>query len=192
MFRISAQTDFANKKILPPTYTISYDKINDTPDRDLFQYISSRKNISEWEAMKLVNDFSQELKQHLRSGSELEWRGVGLLKPDSRGDILFEPERLRYDFIPHVDAKRVIRVDADHRMLVGDHEVSKAEMEHYLHEENLILKNRGHWWIYAVIIAALALILIFFKIYTSASTFNGGRMEKVNSEQTPSTYQSSQ
>ncbi len=188
LFRVSAQTDFANKKILAPSYTISFDKMNDTPDKEMFQYISSKKNISEWEAMKLVNDIAHELKQQLRTGEEVEWKGIGILKPDSSGDIIFEPDRLKYDFIPHVEAERVIRVDADHRMLVGDHEVSKTEMENYLHEENLIVKEKTKWWVFAIIIAAVALILIFLKLISNNPAFTGGRTNKITPEPAPATY----
>jgi CCDC81-like prokaryotic HU domain 2 len=188
LFRVSAQTDFTNKKILAPTYTISFDKMNDTPDKEMFQYISSRKNISEWEAMKLVNDLAHELKQQLRSGQEVEWKGIGILKPDSSGDIIFQPDRLKYDFIPHVDAERVIRVDANHRMLVGDHEVSKTEMEQFLQEENVVVKEKPKWWVYAILVAAIALILIFLKLISSDSPFTGGKTKRITPESAPSTY----
>jgi hypothetical protein len=189
LFRVSAQTDFANKMILAPSYTISFDKMNDTPDKEMFQYISSKKNISEWEAMKLVNDLAQELKQQLRSGQEIAWKGIGLLKPDSSGDIIFEPDRLKYDFFSHVDAKRVIRVDADHRMIVGDHEVSKTEMEHMLHDDNSVVTPKANWWVYAIILAAIALILIFVKLVSNNSPFTGGRTNHITPETASSTYQ---
>ena len=44
MYRISAQADFANKKMLPPTFTISYNYIHDSPKKELFDFISRKKN----------------------------------------------------------------------------------------------------------------------------------------------------
>jgi hypothetical protein len=129
------------------------------------------------------------MKQQLRTGQEIEWKGIGLLKPDSSGDIIFEPDRLKYDFVGNVAAQRVIRLDVDHRMLVGDHEVSKTEMEHFLHDEHVVAPQKTRWWVYAIIMAAIALILIFVKLISSSSAFTGGRTTKVSTEPATSTYQ---
>lgn len=85
LFRISAQTDFANRKILAPGYTISYDSLNDAPDKDLFEYLSRKCGIPEWEAIKAVNDFSHDIKGRLRAGHDISWEGIGLLRAGAGG-----------------------------------------------------------------------------------------------------------
>src|SRR6187397_3120324 len=68
LVRKPAAHDIASRKLLAPEYSIHFDPHNDSPSRDLFAYISRKKNISEWEAIGMVNEFSVELKEILRTG----------------------------------------------------------------------------------------------------------------------------
>jgi len=188
MFRISAQTDFANKKILPPSFIISYDSIHDAPNKELFDYVSRKKNVTEWEAIKLVNDFAFDLKNTLKNGEEIEWEGIGMLKSGLSGDIVFEPYRLSYEFIPHVGAQRVIRKAENHHMLVGDRQLSKSEMQQLLANDTVEIKEKESWWIYAAIIAAIAISLIAIRLFTSDSTYSTGRQQHIIPSDQPSTY----
>lgn len=188
MFRISAQTDFANKKIIPPTFSISYNTNQDSPNKDLFDYVSRKKNIPEWEAIKIVNDFAFDLKNSLKNGEEVEWEGIGLLKSGLSGDIVFEPHRLSYEFIPHVGARRVIRREENHQVMVGDRQLSKEEMQHLLAHETKEIKDRESWWIYAAIITAIAVILIAIRLFTSDAGFTTSRKQQIRPEDSHSTY----
>lgn len=188
MYRISAQTDFANKKILPPTFTISYNYIHDSPKKELFDFISRKKNIPEWEAIKLVNDFSADLKNSLHTGEPFEWDGIGMLKQGRGKDIVFEPHRLSYAFIPHVNAQRVIRHSANHAMLVGDRERSKNEMEEFLSADAPVFSVKGGWWSIAAIIAAAAVILLSVRAFTGGINIFSGRQQNIHAVDAPSTY----
>ena len=188
MFRISAQADFANKKILPPSFTISYSNINDAPHKELFDYISRKKNIPEWEAIKVVNDFAFDLRNTIRNGQPVEWEGIGMLKQGNGKDILFVPNKLSYDFIPHVDAQRVIRHSANHAMLVGDRERSKTEMEQYLLEEVPEVKAKVGWWSVAAIIAAIAVILLAVRAFSGGLSLLDGRKQIIHPTEAHSTY----
>lgn len=188
MYRISAQADFANKKLLPPSFTISYNNINDSPHKELFDYISRKKNIPEWEAIKMVNDFSFDLRNTLRHGEPVEWEGIGLLKQGNGKDILFVPEKLSYEFIPHVDAQRVIRLTANHAMLVGDRERSKTEMEQFLLEEAPVVKAKVGWWSIAAIIAAIAVILLAVRAFTGGLSLLNGRQHLIHPGESQPAY----
>jgi hypothetical protein len=188
MYRISAQADFANKKMLPPSFTISYNNINDSPHKELFDYISRKKNIPEWEAIKMVNDFSFDLRNALRHGDPVEWEGIGLLKQGNGKDILFVPEKLSYEFIPHVNAQRVIRLTANHAMLVGDRERSKTEMEQFLLEEVPEVKAKVGWWSIAAIIAAIAVILLAVRGFSGGLSMLNVRQQLIHPNEAQPTY----
>jgi hypothetical protein len=190
LFHVSPQTDFTNKKILAPTFSVSFNRIHDTPAKNLFQYISGKMNLPEWEAIKAVNDFSQDLKHQLRSGQEITWQGIGVLKPDVSGDISFEPERIKYDFIPNVNAERVIRPETEHRIMVGDHEIKRADIKnwHYEEAELEIVEAKAGWWMYAVLLAAIALVAIFFRLYSNGFGFSDGMHKKVKPAETQKNY----
>ena len=70
----------------------------------------------------------------------------------------------RYITVPAV---RIIRTNAKHTMLVGDREISNVEMTDYLHDE--VHKEKTSWWIYALIIAAIALTAILFHFFRGSN-----------------------
>jgi hypothetical protein len=177
MFRISAQTDFANKKMLPPTFTVSYNSLFDSPQKELFHYVSRKKNIAEWEAIKIVNDFAYDLKNSLKTGESIDWEGIGLLKQGNGKEIIFEPHRLNYEFIPHVSAQRVIRGSSNHSMLVGDRERSKTEMLKFLSHDAPEIQVKGGWWSIAAIIAALAVLLLAIRAFSGGLSLMDGRQQ---------------
>lgn len=185
MFRISAQTDFANKKILPPYYTISYDSINDAPNKELFDYVARKRNVPEWEAIKIINDFAIEIKNAIRNGEDVEWEGIGRLKAGVGGHIVFQPYRMDYEFIPHVGAHRVIRHSANHSMLVGDRERSRHEMQDYLSEEVPVVQAKAGWWSIAAMLAAIAVLLIAIRIFQGELPENLGRQKPVVPAESP-------
>jgi len=178
LLRISAQSDFATRKILAPNYTISFSKEKDSPSREMFNYISRKKNILEWEAVRLVNEFSFELNSKLKKGEKVQWQGVGFLETGSAGQLLFEPERIKYSFIPAVQAERVIRKENDHSVLVGEQEMHKSEMQEWLEHEAYVEEKAG-WWIPAAIIGAAVLLVLFFSLLNQNASNYGGRQTKI-------------
>ena len=50
--RIPAQTDFVNKRILPPDYHFRFDKYFDAPDKDFFAYLAQQMNRGDYETIK--------------------------------------------------------------------------------------------------------------------------------------------
>jgi hypothetical protein len=192
LFRISAQTDFANRKILAPGYTISYDSINDAPHKDLFDYISRKRSIPEWEAIKEVNDFAFDIKQQLRSGQEVAWEGIGLLRAGVGGDIFFEPQSLQYSFINPVSATRVVRQGLNHPMLVGDRELGTHEMQDMLSGEDYFAREQEGWWVYAAILAAIAVLLIAARVFLGDHSLPSGRMDALRPATATETHTSPQ
>jgi len=188
MFRISAQTDFANKKMLPPTFTISYNNQFDSPQKELFHYVSRKKNIAEWEAIKEVNDFAFDLRNTLKTGESIDWKGIGVLKQGNGKEIIFEPQRLSYEFIPHVSAQRVIRESANHAMLVGDRERSKLEMLKFLTDDAAEVKAKGGWWSIAAIIAAIAVLMMAIRAFTGGLSVMDGRQQIIKPGSENPTY----
>ena len=166
--RIPAQSDFVNKQLLPPAYHYRFNKYFDAPDKEFFTYLASQKEIADYEAIKMYNEWAFEFRNKIDADHSAEWDGVGVLSKDGSGEIVFEPVSALAPFLSPVSAVRIIRSNSRHLMLVGDKEVTNLEMTGYLNEETHIEKES--WWIYALIIAALALIFIFFHYYKTGST----------------------
>ena len=88
--RIPAQTDFVNKRILPPDYHFRFDKYFDAPDKDFFTYLAQQHNIADYEAIKWYNEWAYELRNKIRDGQVIQWDGIGSLKKDASGEVIFE------------------------------------------------------------------------------------------------------
>ena len=205
--RIPAQTDFVNRRILPPDYHFRFDKYFDAPDKDFFTYLAKQQNIADYEAIKWYNEWAYELRSKLREGQNVEWEGIGTLKKDISGEIVFESAGRIPSLQEPTPANRVIHTHSQHTMLVGDQEVTRKisnidnapaatdennvisgdeqqapnpnEPYHYPWEEEKP-KKKG-WWFFALVIAALALGVIFFRVYKSGFvTSAAGNHQPIN------------
>ena len=178
---IPAVTDFANRRILPMQVKFRFDKYFDAPDREFFSYLAQQKNIADFEAIKWYNEFAYELRSRIRNEHKAEWEGVGVFKSEAGGDVVFESYPTPFECFPFVTAERVIRPDARHSILVGDKEKTNYEMTELLSDE--VHKERASWWIWALIIAAIALVVLFFHFYNSDFKWGStGNQQTVSTE----------
>jgi hypothetical protein len=157
-----AAIDASTRSILPPAYRFRFDKFFDSPDKDLFTYLSAQQNISDYEALRQYNDFAFSLRDRLNYFREAPWEGLGILKKDDMGDIHFETSISNPFFLQPVPAEKVVRANAKHMMLVGDRERSNSEMSDWFAEEPV--HGNRLWWLVALIggIAAALVILFHF------------------------------
>jgi hypothetical protein len=80
MESLPASIDASTRTILPPTYRFRFDKFFDLPDKDLFTYLSTQQNISDYEALRQYNDFAYSLRDRVNYFREAPWEGLGILK----------------------------------------------------------------------------------------------------------------
>ena len=182
--RIPAQTDFVNKRILPPSFHYRFDKYFDAPDKDFFTYLAQQKKMADYEAIKWYNEWAYELRNKLREGHEVEWKGIGTLKQDHSGDVVFQSAGAISTHLEPATAVRVLRGRVQQTMLVGDQEVTKEivteDGREYISDEAYVEKES--WWIYALIIAAIALSVIFFHFYRNGFTpSSSGNQQTIDS-----------
>lgn len=165
--RIPAQTDFVNKQILPPSYHFRFDKYFDAPDKEFFTYLAQQKDMADYEAIKWYNEWAYDLRNRLRTDEVVEWKGVGSLRKDASGEIVFDAAGAIASPQQPAHAVRVIHSHTQHTMLVGDREVTREIMPAETsdsYEEEAPAHDRT-WWIYALILTAIALSAIFFYYY---------------------------
>ena len=159
-----ASVDVADRTMLPPVYRFRFDKYFDAPDKEFFSYLSAHGNMLDFEAIKWYNEFSFNLRNRIRSEEEVPWEGVGILKKDGSGNVLFESAPAPAFFQQATPAIRVNRQDAQHTLLVGDRERTSGEMNVWLHEEETH-RRKFPWWIIALILAVLGLAVLGWSFY---------------------------
>ncbi len=188
MLRISAQVDFASRKMLPPSYTIRFDHRQDTAQRELFDYVAQRIGSTDLEAIRQVNSHAFELRNQLLNGSPVSWEGFGTILPDAGSGFQFEPERLSYNFIPGVSADRVIRQGAEHSVRVGDQEKSRSEMEEILTHDDPSHGSDKSLHKAALIMALMAISIMILRFVTDGNDFSSSRFGKLHPVEAPVTY----
>lgn len=171
--RMPAMNDFTNRQVHPPSYRFRFDKYFDAPDKDFFHFLAANKNIPEYEAIKQYNEFAYDLRNRIRHEDSFEWPGVGVLSKDN-GEIHFE-SIAPASYLQPVPAVRVIRQDAQHAILVGDKETTTQDMTELLSEGTFV--ERESWWIYALILFAIAVVILFFHFFRS-----GGGLESIGGQ----------
>jgi transcriptional regulator with XRE-family HTH domain len=157
MLRNAAQHDYADRLFTSPYYSFKIESKNDKPSKKLFDWLCSATGIAEWDAMKAVNDFSFELKRKLSDEGEVNWEKIGIFRRDNNGDITLDPHTISLTSEETVTADKVIRVKAEHTVLVGEKERTSVEMEEYLSHSS---PQRNYLWIIAIILIVLATMFI--------------------------------
>ena len=147
----SAETDFVNSRLMPPSQTIHF-----TPEQ------VGEKVFNEFSAIaELIND-------KLGEAGEVLLKGIGTFKKEPDGVLTFQALDMNPVFRPAVAAQRVIRENAAHNILVGDQQTTNVQMTEFFSQKPL-LKQR--WRLVALILAAIGIGLFIF--YLSRYGFNG-------------------
>jgi hypothetical protein len=157
LYKNPAQLDFTNKQFLAPYYSFKIESANDKPSKKLFDWLCSSSGIAEWDAIKAVNDFSFELKKKLSEEGEVNWEKVGVFRRNENGEIKLDPATISLQSDLPAVAEKVIRVKAEHTVLVGEQERTAIEMEEYFAQSP---PKRNYAWIIALVLTVLAIMFI--------------------------------
>ena len=153
----SAQHDFSDKQFTAPSFYFTIESRNDKPSKKLFDWLSASLGITEWDAIRSINDFSFALRQELSERGEVSWENVGMIRRDNNGDLKLEGQNILLYTQQPVTAEKVIRLKAEHTILVGEKEKTSTEMEEYI-SGNPAKKNYS--WLIAIILTVLAVMFI--------------------------------
>jgi hypothetical protein len=188
LVRISPQADLANRKLLPPSYTVRFDNRNSTPSKELFSYIAMRTGMDELDAVRRMNHYAYDIKDRLQHGGKVEWPGMGTLLPDNGSGFGFEPNRMTFDFTSEVDARRVIHKQSQHTVIVGDEEKTNEEMQEILLEPERKPGWVSGFWFRALLIALVAAAIIASRFLLSPMSVMPDRADTLQPAEPASSY----
>jgi hypothetical protein len=159
-----AETDFLNTVIKAPSPRIVFEPGENDPG-NLVDYIAGKTNRPVEQIPGNLAQFCDNLKTSTTSNKPAALNGVGNFFIDSSGKINFRSAQLPNAFLQPVKAVRVIHPEAEHQILVGDKETTNIVMNEYFNEAP-VKKNR--WWIWAIVLAVLALLIILLYLNNTA------------------------
>jgi hypothetical protein len=175
-YRRSAQLDFTNKQFTSPSFYFSIDAKNDKPSKKLYDWLSVSLGISEWDAIRIVNDFSFAIRNKLSETGEFNWENVGVFTRNSNGDIKLTSQTTLLKSAQPVLAEKVIREKAEHTILVGEKEKTSVEMEEYFAE---VPPRKNYARVIAVVLIVLAIIFIGWYFYEKGLTTSSAGNQSV-------------
>ena len=186
--RQPAVSDFPNRIIHPPSFSIAWEPSDANPSKHLFSWLAAVFQISERDAVIRFNDFVFGLKQMIRNGDRIDWDGMGILSSGLGGEIRFEPASKSEITGGPVKAEKVIREKAEHTVRVGEDERTSAQMLEYFNQP---VTKRRYWWAWPLIVAVV--VIMFLGWYFSQKGLqhsSSGNNQKLVPREAPPAYKS--
>lgn len=158
---VPAKFDASRQVMLPPRNQFKWQPQSGEVEglQFLAGYVSRHSQMSEEDSFDAITVFCGEVKATLEEKGEFVWSGLGKLVQISAGETGFVPDASLDAYLPQIEAARVIRAGQSHQMMVGDKEISSADMQQMLLEEEEP-ESEGRWWIAALILGLCAIALI--------------------------------
>ncbi len=155
--RNSAEIDFPNRKINPPSYAVAFLPASHVPGKNFFYWLAQSLGISDREAIFRFNDFAFDMKKQISEGTVINWDGVGTLNRGLAGDVKFTALAQTTELLAPITAEKVIREKAEHMVRVGEDEKTSVEMTEMLNHQE---EKKSHSWTIALILLLLSVIFI--------------------------------
>ena len=156
----AAETDFVNTQIKAPVPSISFAASQD--DENIFNEFTA---------------LSELIKKDLDEKGTVILKGVGEFIKHGDGSIHFVPLGINHLFTQPVLAERIIREDKEHTILVGDKETTTKVMSGFFVEEKAAAPT-DKWWIWAIVLAVIAVTIIAGYIYSQEGNNSLGNAVK--------------
>lgn len=145
---VGARYDYPTQSLQAPSmdFTFQGSVNNKKNDQHLYSFLDNTLSDLQVSAEQEVDDFSEKVLQRLQDEGTVQLPGIGILRVLNEKIILdssYDPKLL----FPDQSALPVKRENANTKILSGDTEYTKREMESILDDN----KKKKNWWIYLLI-----------------------------------------
>ena len=171
---IPATYSAAEQAYLPPCQKIVFETNSQTDASSFVSFLVERSKIDVLSAQQSCEKLANKISR-LVSEETFSIAHAGYFTKDSEGELCFHSFVLPSIFYPKVDAKKVIRPDDTHTLVVGDTEVTSEFMNELLTSASS--EKKYNWWMSAVclMMIAISLLLVYY--------FRGGNLERFGNNQ---------
>ena len=88
----SAEIDHSQKTLLPPSKNISFNENLVHNDGLLISFLSKKKGIGYVDSKRIITNFINEIKSHLKKGKKVYFEEIGCFILDDQDNLQFEPD----------------------------------------------------------------------------------------------------
>lgn len=160
--RVPAHTDMESGQVFPPAYTLRFDKYFDAPDKAFFTYLASQKKIPDYEAIKLYNQFAQDIRSAIKFDEKAVWKDLGTFTKDDSGEVVFQPDsQLLQPFAP-VTAEKIIGAEIHAQPAVSLYEEAAASLG--TETPMPVMERKDHWRKYALLLGVIGLLILLYQL----------------------------
>jgi len=150
---VKAPAKFDGTSFRSPVAQMQFEKGAALTDKNLYKFLAAEQFITEVDAVRKFQDFAYQLRKDLQSFSFVELSGIGFLRKNHLGELAFEPSSPATNYLPTLIPVEVQQSET--HSIQPETEVVVSE-EYPI--ENTSAKDR--WWIWATVLALLALAAI--------------------------------
>lgn len=156
--------NIADKKIEPPSYVVQLESPDDIADHQ-WQFLQEATAADKDTVRKNLDLFGHTIKTQMANGG-FDWKGIGLIKHDTQELLVSVPA-----FEP-LTAEKVIRQNATHNVLIGDHETNTARLRQNSEAAPSRRKKKNLSVVIGWVVLALALLAIGFVLISGSFNVN--------------------
>ncbi len=155
---------FDGNAFQPPVQTISFEAGTALADKKFYDFLAVDHDFSGLDAVRKFQDFAYQLKKDIQSNNAVELSGLGILKKNNLGAIVFESSAINQYFpkLTPAEVEQPKNISTEN-VIPSSETVSYPEEE--THEEDVVVKDR--WWIWATVLGLLALAAISYFYMTN-------------------------
>lgn len=171
LIRISASIDSENRSLLPPSYAIQFTPSESGSHRDLFSYLAEKLNVTEVDAIMMVNDYAMELKYLLQLDGFAAIEFIGKLNINEFGKISLDAQPLNVNFLTQlvpdsVNVENIITVNPEEEDEDEENEENQEEFAAIEVEES----ESSKWKLSVLILVGVAIFIFVLSRISGNST----------------------
>jgi len=161
-----AQLDSINGLLYAPSQMIVFKQDAAKADKFFFDFLAEEMGTDEVVAIRSFHDYLYKIKSTLNTSQGSNIPGIGRLKKEENGYILFSPEKNLQELLPQVKigatypiAKKEELIDYD-----KEHDLSAQEEDDIRELIGQETEEEGgdNWWIYALILLLIGVGALLF------------------------------
>ena len=188
----NAINDFTSQTVQAPGWNTVFTPLkegevadNNVKNEGLYDWVADKLGLSKDDADVKYNKFSDRLKADLDSGKTINWVGLGSLQKVEK-KIEFTPEAAAGMPFTDVSAKKIIRENSSHNVLVGERETTSDAMRTELAEDRP-RGNFGKKLMWIIFFIALAMLAWYF-FQNGCNLKSAGNQQKIEVQKSHDTY----
>lgn len=162
--QLSAQIDSTNHLLYPPSQVIRFKQESAAVDRYFYDFIANESGMELVDVMKQLQLFAQKVLQDARAANGAMLEGIGILKQDENGHILFFSERPLDYLFPQVKIDKSItlaKAGVPKQDAFKTSELEGEELKELL-GQTIDADSSDNWWVYALGLLLLGIGALLF------------------------------